>query len=542
MILKRLRRRIRELKAEMKVIDAGQDLTVYRERPVDYARDVLGVAWWSKQQEIVAKLQTPPYRVLVKAAHSVGKSHLAGSLVNWWFDTHVPGVALTTAPTSRQVKHILWKEIRYQRRGRGGFTGPRSVVLQDAPDHFALGYTARNAEGFQGQHSENVLILFDEAVGIDAEFWDAAKSMTMGVRHAWVAFCNPTLTTSRFYQEEQLGGWHVVHMPCIDHPNIAAELAGKPAPYPAAVRLEWLEERLREWTRPVVGDPRPTDLEWPPGSGVYVRPGPLAEARLLGRWPTIASGVWSDQLWAACEVEGDLPRGVFPEIGCDVARAGDDNTSFHVRLGPVSLHHEEVNGFKTNETAGRLKELARHYAKWWNKSMRERHAARLPAKDVLIKIDDAGVGGGVVDQADGYTFIGVNAATVALEPEKYPNKRSELWFNTAERAERGELCVGRLDAETRQKLRIQAMAPAYSLDAAGRRVVDPKEDTKEILGASPDGMDGMNLAYYEPGGLEGPTAVPVKRPKSQRAKPEPEARDERPRGQPDRPTRRRHWR
>jgi len=47
---------------------------------------VLGVRWWHKQEEIALSLLRPPYRTLVKACHKVGKTHLGGGLVNWWYD------------------------------------------------------------------------------------------------------------------------------------------------------------------------------------------------------------------------------------------------------------------------------------------------------------------------------------------------------------------------------------------------------------------------------------------------------------------------
>ena len=114
---------------------------------------------------------------------------------------------------------------------------------------------------------------------------------------------------------------------------------------------------------------------------------------------------------------------------------------------------------------------------------------------MVAKIDDDGVGGGVVDQADGYTFVGVSASASAIEAEKYPNRRSELWFSVAERADDGTLDLSRLPAETLRELRRQAMGPRWSLDSRGRRVVEDKRLTKKRIKRSPDGMDGLNLAY-----------------------------------------------
>lgn len=466
--------------------EAPREVLPYAADPVRYAEEVLKIHWWHKQQQIARSLLTPPYRTLVKACHKVGKTHLAAGLVNWWYDAFNPGLVLTTAPTDRQVRDLLWKEVRVQRGGRGGFPGPKVPRLESHPDHFAHGFTAKDGDSFQGNHSRNTLLIFDEAVGVDSVFWETAESMFAGEGHAWLSIFNPTDTSSQAYIEEFTGSWHVISLSVLEHPNIAAELAGLPPPFPAAVRLAQLQRWLKAWFRPVDGQPKASDIEWPPGSGLYLRPGPIGEARVLGRWPSQATNnVWSDATWQACELlllpEPDEPV----EMGCDVARFGDDYTTMHVRRGGASLHHESYNGLSTSETAGRLKQLAGEWGKH----------ANMPARNVAIKVDDDGVGGGVVDQADDFNFIGLSAASAPLEPDGYPNRRSELWFATAERADEGNLSLVRLPEDVRRELRRQAMAPTWKLDNQGRRVVEAKDITKGKLKRSPDDMDGLNLAY-----------------------------------------------
>ena len=104
----------------------------------------------------------------------------------------------------------------------------------------------------------------------------------------------------------------------------------------------------------------------------------------------------------------------------------------------------------------------------------------------------------MVDLADGYCFIGVSAASKAKRDEDYPNRHSELWFDVAERARSGLLCLKRLPSEVRLRLKTQALAPTWRLDSMGRRVVEAKERTKSRLGRSPDDMDALNLAYALP--------------------------------------------
>jgi hypothetical protein len=468
---------------------AGAQRTVmpYADDPAGYAEKVLGIQWWHKQVEIAQSLLVPPYRTLVKACHKVGKTHLGGGLVNWWYDSFDPGLVLTTAPTDRQVRDLLWKEVRVQRGARPGFPGPKVPRLESSPDHFAYGFTAKDGDSFQGNHSRHTLLLFDEAVGIDSVFWETAESMFSGQGHAWLCIFNPTDTSSQAYAEELSGGWHVISMSVLEHPNILAELAGLPPPFPAAIRLARVQTMLDKWCQPVNGKPLATDIEWPPASGQYLRPGPIAEARLLGRWPSQATNnVWSDGAFQAAEASTLAePTDVPVQIGCDVARFGDDFTSIHIRRGPVSLYHETANGWSTSSTAGRLKQLADQWGQ---------HCG-IAGPQVLVNVDDDGVGGGVVDQADGYRFSGCSGAHKAIEAERYPNRRSEMWFATADRAMSNELSLARLDADTRRELRRQALAPTWEPDNRGRRVVEVKDKTKKRIKRSPDDMDALNLAY-----------------------------------------------
>ena len=390
--------------------------------------------WWERQQE-VARALLRHRRVFVKASHSVGKSFLAGGLVNWFFDCFDPGLCITTAPNSRQVKDILWKEIRSQRpRHSKDVLLPRACRMETTPEHVAVGYTARDDSGFQGRHAEHVLIVFDEATGIDGTFWDAAEGMMTSLHCYWLVILNPTDTASRAYEEcQHADKWHVIEISALEHPNIAADLANHPAPFPRAVRLDWVQGRLREWCTPVApADHGPSDFPFPPDSPSWYRPGPLFESRVLGRWPTQgSSGVWSEAVWSLC-LRRRLPDQYAPlALGCDKARFGDDFTSIVVRRGDCVLHHETHNGWNNNQIAGRLKQLCRQFI--------------LPNEEprrAVVRIDD--VQGAIVDLADGYNFQAVNSSGRAVREAAFPNKRTELWFAAVERAAEGRMDLSRL--------------------------------------------------------------------------------------------------
>lgn len=458
----------------------------YQSDPVLYAQEVLKVGWWS-QQEAIARALIKHKRVIVKASHSIGKTHIAGGLVNWFYDCFDPGICLTTAPTLDSVKDILWKEVRIQGKHNASQFQPKAPRIESSPDHFAVGYTASSDAAFQGRHEDNVLIVFDEAIDIDAPIWDAAEGMMTGDNCFWLVIFNPTDTSTRAYDEETSGRWHSISVSALDHPNILAECEGRPERF-GSLSLGWVRDRIHEWCTPIpVEDATASDIEF---EGKWYKPGSLAESKLLGRWPTSGSNaVWNESIWKACLTQQFLDPSAPLEIGCDVARFGDDFTSIHVHRGNCSLHHETHNGWDTVQTAGRLKQLAKQFCINKEEPMR-----------ILVKIDDDGVGGGVTDNKGFYNFVGVSGANKSVTGD-YPNMRSETWFATAGRANEGRIDLSRLDSHSLNLIRKQVMSPTWKLDEQGRRKVEPKADTKKRIQRSPDDADAFNLAYGTSSGI-----------------------------------------
>ncbi|MDE2101307.1 MAG: hypothetical protein KGL39_28935 [Patescibacteria group bacterium] len=483
----------------------------YSRDPVGYLREVLKADPWEVQEEISRLLLTPPYRVLVKASHSVGKTWLAAALTSWWYDTFsTDSAVITTAPTDRDVKDLLWSEVRRQRRavGRlGDFTGSTGAEMRSSETHFAKGFTSERGESFQGRHLGHMLFVFDEAVGISPVFWETTNTMFRPDGSCgWLAIFNPTDTASEAYIQEQLTdregkpAWHVVEMSALDHPNLKAHLEGRPAPYPSAVTVGQWESWLAEWADPFLPVERvATDLEWPPGSGKIYRPGPKLQARGLGRWPSQGSaGQWSDALWEVVtrEQSWDPNPAILPTIGVDLAFEGEDFTEIHWRWGKRSLGHERHNGWLEDQTAGRLKQLCRELAIMVSLSRPEGSAPVKP-ESIPVHFDQDGRGGGLITHRGEYRFIGIRASWAANRSDNYHNRRAELWGNVVERARRGEVDFSGLSRDILAHLKRQLMSPKYKLDSAGRTEIEKKVDTKKRLKASPDGADAVNLCYAE---------------------------------------------
>jgi len=445
-------------------------------------------------RETLDALMASPHRVLASAGHSVGKSTLGAALVNWWFDTRKPAICLTTAPTDRQVKDILWKEVRTQRTRAGlpdRFIGPKAPRLETSPDHFAHGFTARDATRFQGQHSPGgVLIIFDEAEGVEQAFWEPLGTM-LDENSFFIGFYNPTGVQTAAHraelQGEQHGTYRKVNLSCLDHPNVLAGLSRLPIPIPGAITLAQLESMLLEDSQilPPGSTVLPTDVCL---NGKHYRPGPIAEARCLGRRSTSGTtNLWSETLWQIVlgirhEIKAEWPV----QIGCDVGRYGDDSSVIFARKGYCILHAEIHTKQPTNVIAERVKEVAQSFADSHNEK-----------KKIPCLIDEGGIGSGVVDQGDDWNFIGINASCKPRNPLRYRLIRDELWFHARQVALECLMDVSRCPPMILSRLFNELSVCKYQV-MPGRDIirVNSKDEMKDILKRSPDLADAFNLCWY----------------------------------------------
>jgi hypothetical protein len=142
--------------------------------PVSFARGILCDDPWDTQREILTAVARHP-RVAVKACHNSSKTFLAAEVLLWWI-THFPdGIVVSTAPSDRQVEKLLWGEVR-KALARSVFPYPPSNLteLRLGLGNYAIGFsTDKRDQGvrFQGFHSPNLLIIMDEAPGINADVW-----------------------------------------------------------------------------------------------------------------------------------------------------------------------------------------------------------------------------------------------------------------------------------------------------------------------------------------------------------------------------------
>lgn len=501
---------------------AGAEFASYRDRPVEFCREVLGVDLTPDQCEII----TATGRVKVNSGHSVGKTFIAACKIIHWHVTRNPSVVVVTAVKQQHVETVIWGEVRLLAaralRPLNLRFMPRAPKIWDGPEHWAEGFTASKGEAFQGRHRPCMLFVFDECEGLEPIYWQTTDTMFKSDSdHGWLAIGNPITTSSQSYLEDRtrtLEGtpkWKVFCLSSLNHPNVHAQLRGKPPPIPDAVTVGMVEQWVGQWTTPVdrVEDRQPGDVEWPPSAitgrpGRFYRPGPTFKARVQGIRPT--SGVdtcWSEEAFElACQARWK-PEEVWLRrsgitIGVDVAFYGDDDTVIHVRSGPLSLHHEARNGWSSAQTAQRVKELCIFYADWYNTLDPGHGRPRYTPYDVEVIIEFDGGGSEIVTHAGeftnwkGFSSGGASERFDPLGKPLYYNQRAEMWLEGNAKAARGELDIHLLPPEVRDRLRIQLLTPFFEVKPGRGKLVESKENIKERLLRSPDDADGLLISHF----------------------------------------------
>ncbi|MHC4316562.1 MAG: hypothetical protein ACYSW3_29315 [Planctomycetota bacterium] len=202
----------------------------YQADPIAFQVDCLDVNQdyvWEKMREVAESVRDNP-KTAVKAGHGVSKSYGAARIALWFLLCHYPATVITTAPTHNQVEEILWREIRdsFARRKIPINVEATRTRLDLEEKWFALGFSTRpdtvtsEATRFQGFHNDHILVIFDEAAGIDPRIWKAAQHLLTSGHCRWLVIGNPTSDVGDFadcFKEDS--AWNQITISVLDTPN-----------------------------------------------------------------------------------------------------------------------------------------------------------------------------------------------------------------------------------------------------------------------------------------------------------------------------------
>jgi hypothetical protein len=193
--------------------------------PSEKCRVFLGFHAWSKQREILESVRKNP-RTAVRSSHGTGKTATAARVVLDWI-TEGRGIVVTTAPTWHQVEGQLWKEIATAARQAVIPIGGKltSTRLEIAKDWVAYGLSTDQPERFQGEHSPRLLLVVDEASGVDEAIFQASQGYLTAEGASVLLLGNPTRMAGTFFNAFQPDSrYHKIHISTFDTPRFTGEI------------------------------------------------------------------------------------------------------------------------------------------------------------------------------------------------------------------------------------------------------------------------------------------------------------------------------
>lgn len=431
--------------------------------PVWWVDHRLGEFVWSRQREILESVRDHR-RTAVHSCHNTGKSWVAARIAAWWIECHDPGEAfvVTTAPTGRQVRAILWREIgRAHVAGRlaGRTNQTEWWMIMPAGNEEMVAFGQKPADldpgAFQGIHQRYVLVILDEACGIPETIWDAADTLIANENSRMLAIGNPDDPNSEFADVCSPGsGWNVMGIGYQDTPNFSGERV------PDRLRHEligptWVEEKRVKW-----GEDNP-----------------MFVAKVLGLFPEITTSGLIPMGWVRAAQELDLRPSQPVELGVDVG-GGGDRSVISVRRGPVVRVLVRDTNPDTMQTCGNV------------------IAALRETKASVAKVDEIGIGRGVVDRAkeQKHPVVGVNVGQSALDPEAYANLRAEGYWGLRTRFQDGTIDIDPEDDD----LAAQLVDLKFKRTSAGKIQIESKDELLRRGKPSPDEADSVMLAFIVP--------------------------------------------
>lgn len=356
-----------------------ESIPLWRNDPVMFFREVLGFEPDEWQAEVARDLAANP-KVSIKSGQGVGKTGLEAAVFLWFITCFPYPRIVATAPTKQQLHDVLWSEIsKWMSKSELlsmllKWTKTYVYMVGNEKRWFGVARTATKPENMQGFHEDNMLFIVDEASGVADPIMEAILGTLSGANNKLLLCGNPTRTSGTFYdshtRDRALYKCHTVSSADSSRTN-----------------KENIDSLIRKygWDSNVV------------------------RVRVRGEFPEQEDDVFIRLSWIESSINTELEpetakalgcffddkgrkiidrNGVDSiDIGCDVARFGDDRTVIGYKINEVAKIFKKYNGQDTTWTAGNICRLYNSLVDLYKFK-----------KKIYVKIDDGGVGGGVTDQ------------------------------------------------------------------------------------------------------------------------------------------------
>lgn len=451
-----------------------------RKLPEFYFRRVLGIEPTDYQVDIGGSVRDVA-NTLVRSGHGTGKSFISAGIASWWFDCFPNSIAVVLAPTGGQADRVIGELNHLRANALFELPGDRlTKKLRGGPKWYVVPRVANDPENFAGFHSDYVLLIYEEASGIEQAMAEVALGAAAGEhdRKLWIG--NPTQDAGPFHSEFERGDGptrRTFTIASTDTPNYRL---GRTVIRGLATR-QYVESVLEQCNGDTNSD--------------------LYRVRVAGLPPKSSrDGAFNVHMLELARMRGesfDLNT-LGPEhpyrAGVDLARSGDDWS------GLVSFRGQVLHGLdrwqlpdatKTREKV--LRWMADHPGAMvsidlgYMPTVHDDLKLRYP-----LQVHGVNFGAG---QALGKKLV--NHAT-GEGRDWYKNRRTELWCEAAAwTAESAVFTPAIVRHPHFQRLEADLLAPRVEELATGSRILEPKKKIRKRLRRSPDLGDAYCLAVAE---------------------------------------------
>jgi phage terminase large subunit len=412
-----------------------------------------------KQRELLEAVARGERRVSVRSGHGVGKTASLAWLIIWFILTRYPQKTIATAPTASQLFDALAAEVKVW---IGKLPKPLQEILEikserielkrDPAASFIAFNTSRaeTPEALQGKHSDNVLLIADEASGVPDPVFEASSGSMAGPNRQMVLAGNPVRSSGLFWQtfndEEVSPQWYKIHISAVGHPRIPQDFI--------------------------------TDM-----ASRYGENSNAFRVRVLGEFPLADDDTVIPFELAESAMNRDVqPINVQPIWGVDVAGGGKNKSTLAKRKGNVLLEPvKKWQGLGTMELVGRIKEQ-------WD-------TTPLDYRPSAICIDSIGIGAGVADRLRemGLPSLSINVGETAAMRDRFANLKAELWWTVREWFEKRDVNISR-DKVLRDQLILLRVKPTVTNKIGVETKIQLKQRGKD----SPDEAEAFVLTFAVP--------------------------------------------
>ena len=432
-------------------------LNRYRTAPALFVEEVLGNKPDPWQRELMDAVAKGHRRLSVASGHGCGKSTAASWLMLHYLLTRYPCKIVVTAPTTNQLYDALMSELKSWIKQLPDSlqelleVKAERVELKASPtEAFVSARVSRSEtpESLAGVHSDNVLLVADEASGIADTIFQAASGSMSGHNATTLLLGNPLRSSGFFYDTHHKlsSDWWYTRVDCHDSPRVSKEFISE-----MATRFGERSNQFR--------------------------------VRVEGKFPLTDDDVviGMELIESATTRDVALTKSQPITWGFDVARFGTDASALCKRQGNTVLEPIKTwRNLDLMELTGRL--VAEYEG----------------IEDVLqrpteILIDSIGLGSGVVDRAMelGLPVRGINVSEAPSMTGTYRNLRAELWYRARDWFAKKD-CFLPNDINLINEL---AMV-RYKFTSNGKLQIESKDEIKKrSAGRSPDLADAFVLTF-----------------------------------------------